>query len=94
MSPLLIGLVGFSVLLLLIRWLYPPLWQIWLRLVQPIGDFMARLLLMVFYLLFTWPFALVLRRQRPQTFGRHSGSSYWEPNRGLEHTLENAQQQF
>jgi len=88
------GLVALSAVLLLLRWLYPPAWQGWLRLVQPIGEFMARLILFMFYLVFSGPFALIVRKNRPQSYQRHPGSSYWEPIRPQSHTLEDVQQQF
>ncbi len=86
-------LAAFSGVLLLLRWLYPPAWQAWLRLVQPIGEFMARSILRGFYLLLAGPFALIIRRQKPQTYRRHPGTSYWE-TRNQNHTIDAVQQQF
>jgi hypothetical protein len=91
---LVIGLVAFSGVLLLLRWLYPPAWQAWLKFVQPIGEFMARLIMSVFYLIFTGPFALIVRQKRPQAYKRHPGSSYWEPTPDRAHTIEETRQQF
>ncbi len=87
-------LVALSVILLLLRWLYPPAWEAWLRVAKPWGEFMARSLMRVFYLVLTGPFGLVLRRQRPQIHQRHPGTSYWEESRPRAHTLDEIQQQF
>ncbi|WP_287128887.1 hypothetical protein [Candidatus Cyanaurora vandensis] len=87
-------LVALSVVLLLLRWLYPPAWLAWLRFIQPVGEFMARLILQVFYLIFSGPFALLVRRQRPYIYKRQTRVSYWEATRAQTHTLEEVQQQF
>ncbi|WP_218082107.1 hypothetical protein [Anthocerotibacter panamensis] len=91
---LLFFLVAFSVVLLLLRWLYPPAWLAWLKFIQPVGEFMARLIIWVFYLIFAGPFALIVRRSRPQAYGRHPGTSYWEDARPRAHDLPETQQQF
>lgn len=86
-------LVAFSGVLLLLRWLYPPAWHAWLKFIQPVGEFMARLIMSVFYLVFTGPFVYFVRKKRPYAHRSHPGTSYWEPTERV-HTLDATRQQF
>ncbi len=70
-------------------------WNTWKRLGQKIGDFLARVVLSVFYFTVFMPFALVVRlfqdplRQKPKKL-----DSYWEDRRAQTASLDDARRGF
>jgi hypothetical protein len=74
---------------------FRKLWEGWKRTAHKIGDFQARLLLMIFYLFILGPFALLLRWRGDPMGIKSPGKPGW-----LQHVeragepLERARQQF
>ncbi len=71
------------------------IWNAWKRLGQKIGDFLARVVLSVFYFTVFMPFALAVRlfqdplRQRPKNL-----KSYWEGKQSQTAGLDDARRGF
>jgi len=70
-------------------------WHAWKRFGQKVGDFLARVLLSLFYFTFFMPFALIVRlfqdplKQRPGDV-----KSYWEGKQAETTSLDDAHRGF
>lgn len=70
-------------------------WQLWKRVGQAIGDFIARIILSVFYFTIVVPFGLGVRLlSDPLHLKTHSTRSSWLERETRDHTLQDARRQF
>jgi hypothetical protein len=71
------------------------LWEWWKRVARRIGDFQARVLLMLFYFLIAGPFALVVSRVSDPLAIKPDTPRGWRPRGNLEGApMERARRQF
>jgi hypothetical protein len=69
-------------------------WAKWLAFIHALGNFQARVLLTVLYVVFVGPIGLVLRwRTDPLTLRLHERASYWLARETRDLTLEDARRQ-
>lgn len=59
--------------------LFGQLWARWKLIAHAFGNFQARLLLTVFYILIVPVFALVVKVKDPLHLRRHTQTSFWQP---------------
>jgi len=69
------------------------LWQAWLKVAKKIGDFQARLILSLFYLLFIIPVGLIAR-MFADPLGLKIDRAAWESKPSSTPRLEDARRQF
>ena len=69
------------------------LWQRWVKVSKRIGDFQARLLLSLFYIVFVLPLGLLLR-SFADPLGLKRPSPDWTPRQNSVSRLEDARRQF
>lgn len=71
------------------------LWEWWKRVARRIGDFQARVLLILFYFLIAGPFALVVSRVSDPLAIKPNTPRGWRPRGSLEgEPMERARRQF
>ncbi len=70
------------------------LWEGWKRVAEAIGNFNARLLLTLFYLVFVAPLAIGLRLFADPLRLKRTSKSYWSPLPEHTHDMEEAKRQF
>jgi len=70
------------------------IWRAWKRLAQAIGDFIARIVLVVFYFTVFAPFGLGVRLFGDSLRTRvHSGDSHWQKRETHDRVLKDALRQ-
>jgi hypothetical protein len=69
------------------------LWQRWVKVSKKIGDFQARLLLSLFYIIFVLPLGLLLRLFA-DPLGVKKNSAHWTSRQSSAPRLQDARRQF
>ncbi len=76
------------------REFFSRFWRLWKKIGQVIGDFIARLVLSLFYFTILVPFALGVRLfSDPLDVKEHSNKSWWLKRRTRDLLLEDARRQ-
>jgi hypothetical protein len=73
--------------------LFKRAWARWKVIAHTIGNFQARLLLSLFYLLIVPVFALVTKLKDPLKLRRHGETSFWRPRSESRSPLDFARKQ-